>query len=232
MLTKNIVSKILGMHTHGPIPEKYLDAITADLNLASWRPEPPRLHHDSPFLKDLEGLINKHCMEAGSNTPDFILALFLARILEDANALIRERDKWYSVDLRPGNATPAQELYPGQSYFHANNPNIERAEVHSGITPPALFGRLKPHEPDRDPGQTVYPIGAPMDDLFKVHMLNEEGKKKAATLASNFDSLLQEVEEIVGSGPSREMSCVKTHLELASFYAKKAMAMKPQNQLE
>jgi hypothetical protein len=229
MLTKNVVSKILGMHTHGPIPEKYLDKITEDLNTAlRVDPAAPLLHFGSPFLKELEGLINKHCMEAGSNTPDFILALFLARVLEDANALIRERDKWYSVDLRPGRTTQAQELYPGQSYFHANNPNIERAEVHSGIAPPALFGA----DPNDLPGQTVYPIGAPMDDLFKVHMLNEEGKKKAATLASNFDSLLQEVEEIVGSGPSREMSCVKTHLELASFYAKKAMAMKPQNQLE
>lgn len=50
--------------------------------------------HDD-FLTELEHLINKHSMESGSNTPDFILARFLKGVLVDFNVAVMGRDGWY-----------------------------------------------------------------------------------------------------------------------------------------
>lgn len=72
-----------------------------------------------------------------------------------------------------------------------------------------------------------------MDQLFKVHKLNDLGMTKAIGIAKAYDMLLETVGELMGtpsSGSTRELSLVRTHLELASFYTKKAMAMQVQNQ--
>ena len=68
-----------------------------------------------------------------------------------------------------------------------------------------------------------------MDNLFAVHMLNDEGKEKAAGIARCFDDLLTNLK--VWCGEEREFSIVKTKLEEAAFFAKKAMACKPENQV-
>jgi hypothetical protein len=73
-----------------------------------------------------------------------------------------------------------------------------------------------------------------MDSAFEVHMLNEAGKEKAKALAEMFDELLEKVKVVSGippSGSTRELALARTHLELASFYSKKAMAMNPENQV-
>ena len=54
------------------------------------------------FQKELEELINSHSKENESNTPDFILATYLSGCLEAFNNAIKSRDKWYSVNLCPG----------------------------------------------------------------------------------------------------------------------------------
>lgn len=69
-----------------------------------------------------------------------------------------------------------------------------------------------------------------MDTLFAVHMLNEQGKANATDIANKFNSLLSDLEKVAGDPPSREWSFVKTKLEEACFYAKKAMANKAANQ--
>ncbi len=67
-----------------------------------------------------------------------------------------------------------------------------------------------------------------MNKEFQVHILNEGGIAKAQKLAALFDNLLN---ELVAINPttSREMSLVRTKLEEASFFAKKAMANDPAN---
>lgn len=70
-----------------------------------------------------------------------------------------------------------------------------------------------------------------MDPLFQVHKLNEDGLAKATQLANSFDNCLMQVQGVIGSSPSRELALVRTHMELASFYAKKAMAINPANQV-
>jgi len=76
-----------------------------------------------------------------------------------------------------------------------------------------------------------------MNTLFTVHRLNPDGLHKADDLADAFNCILEVIEKVIGSGPissgsgARELACAKTHLELASFYSKKAMAMQKENQI-
>jgi hypothetical protein len=61
-----------------------------------------------------------------------------------------------------------------------------------------------------------------MHAQFAVHMLTEEGKKKAQEIATSFDDLLTKLEVLCPEG--RHLALVRTNLETACFYAKKAMA--------
>lgn len=64
---------------------------------------------------------------------------------------------------------------------------------------------------------------------FKFHKLNLDGQGKAQSIAGNFEGLLYSLEAIV-SNPSPEMTICARKLEEACFYAKKAMALKSENQ--
>lgn len=65
---------------------------------------------------------------------------------------------------------------------------------------------------------------------FSVHVLNPEGMKKARDIAMKFSALLSEVEGVCGV-EGREMALVRTNLQEAAFWAKRAMAMRPSNQV-
>jgi hypothetical protein len=70
--------------------------------------------------------------------------------------------------------------------------------------------------------------------VFEVHQLNTDGMNKAKRLQRLFQQFLSDVEEIcidddVKRPGGREMAIVRTNLETASFYAKRAMAMQPEN---
>jgi len=56
----------------------------------------------SEFEQELRALINRHCMENDSGTPDFILAEYLDTCLWAYNNAVKDRERWYgrSVDLR------------------------------------------------------------------------------------------------------------------------------------
>ena len=47
------------------------------------------------FKKELETLINKHSLENGSNTPDYLLAEYLEMCLESFNKTLQRREAWY-----------------------------------------------------------------------------------------------------------------------------------------
>ncbi len=58
---------------------------------------------DKPRFRDeLQDLINRHSMENGSNTPDFILADYVRDCLTAYDAAVLRRDRWYGVAHRPG----------------------------------------------------------------------------------------------------------------------------------
>jgi hypothetical protein len=65
---------------------------------------------------------------------------------------------------------------------------------------------------------------------FDVHVLNHDGIQKARDIASCFSILLNDAEAICGK-EGREMALVRTHLQQAAFFAKRAMAVRPENQL-
>jgi len=46
------------------------------------------------FEMELRDLINRHSMENGSDTPDFILAEFMFRCLLAFDMAVDDRDKW------------------------------------------------------------------------------------------------------------------------------------------
>ncbi len=47
------------------------------------------------FLSELEVLINRYSQENGSNTPDFILAMYLQSCLDNFNNAVNRREEWY-----------------------------------------------------------------------------------------------------------------------------------------
>jgi len=48
------------------------------------------------FEQELRALINQHSRENGSNTPDFILAEYLAKCLELFDQTVAKREQWYA----------------------------------------------------------------------------------------------------------------------------------------
>lgn len=69
---------------------------------------------------------------------------------------------------------------------------------------------------------------------FQVHRLNERGMDRAHQLASHFSDLLNNIEALIPTenGPhQRELAIVRTKLEEACFFAKRALAMQAVNQL-
>jgi hypothetical protein len=64
---------------------------------------------------------------------------------------------------------------------------------------------------------------------FQVHMLNNEGKARATDLAKLFTVFLNNIESQCGPD-GREMAIVRTKLQEAAFFAKRAIAVLPSNQ--
>lgn len=72
----------------------------------------------SAFRLELQSLINRHSLENGSNTPDFILARYLERCLTTFNETMTERAAWYDPKIRAG---AAQETCP-EDELHSMDP--------------------------------------------------------------------------------------------------------------
>lgn len=76
--------------------------------------------------------------------------------------------------------------------------------------------------------------------MFEVHKLNELGLARAELLRAAFQNLLETIEQSCALGAvnpkthqtinGREVALARTHLETACFFAKRAMAMCPENQ--
>lgn len=66
------------------------------------------------FRKDLASIINRHSKENGSDTPDFMLAEYLADCLELFDRSVKAREKWYgrAPQLTPSYEHPAEPERP------------------------------------------------------------------------------------------------------------------------
>lgn len=65
---------------------------------------------------------------------------------------------------------------------------------------------------------------------FRSHLLNDQGIAVCNSVSIKFHELLLFVQAVAGE--SREMSIVRTKLEEACFFAKKAVAVRADNQLK
>ena len=61
-----------------------------------------------------------------------------------------------------------------------------------------------------------------MHAQFQVHMLNDEGKRRAVLIAEAVDTCLTTLESLCVEG--REMALVRTKMEEACFFSKKSVA--------
>lgn len=67
-----------------------------------------------------------------------------------------------------------------------------------------------------------------MKNEFQVHMLNETGIARATELGEAFSALLETIEGLVPAG--RDRALVVTKLQEASYFAKRGIAVLPENQ--
>lgn len=51
------------------------------------------------FRAELAEVINRHCRENGSNTPDFILAEYLVDCLKAFDSALQHRAAWYRLKM-------------------------------------------------------------------------------------------------------------------------------------
>lgn len=65
-------------------------------------------------------------------------------------------------------------------------------------------------------------------DEFKVHILNEQGLAKAQNIQLLFELLLSGLDGLIPD-LGRERALMVTHLQTAAMWAKRAMAMQPEN---
>lgn len=61
---------------------------------------------DERFVKELEEVINRNCMENGSNTPDFMLAEYMFWCLRGFDKFVNMREYWYGREnVAPGGSS-------------------------------------------------------------------------------------------------------------------------------
>jgi len=60
---------------------------------------------ETKFSKELSSLLNRYSKENNSNTPDFLLAIFLISCLDAFNSTVNAREKWYGRDEKENEKT-------------------------------------------------------------------------------------------------------------------------------
>lgn len=80
------------------------------------------------FQKELEELINRHSIENGSNTPDFILAQYMMDCLNAFNNVTTKREKWYGREPKK-----SLEQYKEMVWPIAGRPEEDKAEFFSKL---------------------------------------------------------------------------------------------------
>jgi len=67
---------------------------------------PPESTVNNDFQIELASLLNKHGLDNNANTPDYVLARYLVRQLDNFRESTDERETWFGVKLRPGMVKP------------------------------------------------------------------------------------------------------------------------------
>lgn len=94
------------------------------------------------FVIELEHLINRHSIENDSNTPDFILAMYIQNCLDAFAVATRQRDDWH----KPTNDEKRIELAGQFQYWLDEN---ERHHSADGTTVEDGMHVIPPNWPTR-----------------------------------------------------------------------------------
>jgi hypothetical protein len=78
------------------------------------------------FRKHLEQAINRHSLEAGSHTPDFVLARYLVSCLAAFDAAVNAREQWYGCPQGPGDGS---QTGPAPRVSRRGRPIVPRPEM-------------------------------------------------------------------------------------------------------
>lgn len=79
------------------------------------------------LAQEIASAINRHSVENGSNTPDFLLAEYLVGCLGAWNTATIARDKWYGVRLAPGQGEVSMKVAD-------HEPDCEMRTLHRACT--------------------------------------------------------------------------------------------------
>jgi hypothetical protein len=87
--------------------QKQIDQRSKPVNIVPEQPTIQKIERKDEirqrsFYEEMMTLINQHCQETVSNTPDYILATYFMACLEAFNHATQERDRWYSIEPKPG----------------------------------------------------------------------------------------------------------------------------------
>lgn len=77
---------------------------------AAWPQMTPRAADHGNLRRDLAEVLNRHSRENGSNTPDFILAQYLANCLDAFDVAMSGRSMWYGHADSIGGPIPAPQV--------------------------------------------------------------------------------------------------------------------------
>lgn len=109
------------------------------------------MSNQSPtFRKELESLINRHSMENGSNTPDFILAEYLTSCLSAYDKAISWRDRWYTIAPRPGLSHVNEIILPRTG--GSGDVPVDPISLKEGELPPMPTQPADPQRIDKSKG--------------------------------------------------------------------------------
>ena len=85
------------------------DAIVPKIYGKAPVPDGPFESSDSALASAIEDVINRHCRENASNTPDFILGEYLLTCLQAFEVACRARETWYGKHMEPGGQVADEE---------------------------------------------------------------------------------------------------------------------------
>lgn len=69
----------------------------------------PRAADDGGLRSDLAVVLNRHCRDNGSNTPDFVLAQYLTNCLDAFDSAVQRRAQWFGRMDTIGGSLPYAE---------------------------------------------------------------------------------------------------------------------------
>lgn len=62
--------------------------------------------HENGLERDIAKILNIYCQELRSDTPDFILAQYLLRCLDNFSQTVQRREDWYGRKLLKDKPSP------------------------------------------------------------------------------------------------------------------------------